>query len=303
MVRRKLVLSIVGCCLLLATATPGPAVAQEEGVEELMRATVDALPVAPTAIELARLTLQPGGGRELVVPGTELYVVETGTPGIRVDGLATLTRAPVDGVDTPPETMTEGVDFTLAVGDQVLVYANVPHALLNDGGDAAALINLVIFPASSLLPGWLPDEVSPTGVGVVPLAADVVDDPDSLPNAPVVVSLLRVVVAGDAATPEASPVAPFDTLHDHATPAAEGATALDNLGGRFALVIVEQGVLAVERNAATGETFRQGESVRLAPGAPAVLRNGSEAVLVALALTIDAVEPAADDGTPADPAA
>lgn len=291
MSRRNWYLACVAVCIAAVTLTAvnlSDSQAQESddaATESLLRQTVDVLPETPAAVELARMTLAPGAGREMVVPGPELYAVESGSLGLRVDGPAFLTRAATNGDASAPEEMEPGVDYVLQPGDQAMVLIRVAHQLLNDGQEPVTFLNVVIYEQAASLPSWLPDAVLPEGVAITPIAADVITDDGIFPDGSAEVAVERVTLT------------PGDDL-----PAA--------LADGLALIVVEDGVLSVTfaqgasstpvatpeatpTSAATPTPANQlsgdrraGELVRVTPDTEFSARNDSDAPLSVMALVI-----------------
>jgi quercetin dioxygenase-like cupin family protein len=282
--------------LTAVSLTDGQAQESDDGTtESLLQQTVDALPEAPAAIELARMTLAPGAGREMVVPGPELYAVESGSLGVRVDGPAFLTRAATGGEPSAPEEMEPGVDYVLQPGDQAMVLTRVAHQLINDGQEPVTFLNVVIYEQDAALPSWLPEAVLPEGVGITPIAADVIIDEGVLPKGRADVAVERVTIAvGDDLPAEITDGLALIVVEDgvlsvtyeqgatstpiatpDATPAATPASAATPTSA---------GPLSGDRVA--------GEVVRVSPGMGFSAGNGGDAPLSVIALVISASESA-----------
>ncbi|MBA2277738.1 MAG: hypothetical protein H0W06_08230 [Chloroflexia bacterium] len=211
------------------------------------------------------MTLAPGAGREMLVPGPELYAVESGTLGIRVDGPAFLTRAPTNDEAARREEMEPGVDYVLRPGDQALVLVRVGHHLVNDGLDPVKFLNVVIFTSSSVVPSWLPDAELPSGFAETPLATEIVGELGVLPVGAAEIVVQRATVAPDKNVPQAM---------------TEG----------FALIVVEEGELSVSTSDEAPTTHLRGEVVRATPENPVKAWNAAEGSLKITSLIISPAE-------------
>jgi mannose-6-phosphate isomerase-like protein (cupin superfamily) len=225
---------------------------------------IEELPAPSSIVELSRGQVRTGASWDVVAPGPALYGVEAGALGIRVDGPAILTRAATDTMPGGQEAAAPGVDFTLRPGDQMMVLAGTPHLLRNDGEDPAVFLSVVVFPAASAIPSWLPAGEQPPGVDVQPLAADVVTaiTPPSSATIEVVAARTTVAPGMDVSMSPAS----------------------------FELLVVESGtlVLTSDYDQDHASTYGAGEVIRLQPGTEVRARNESTTPLVLVSVRIDA---------------
>ena len=163
--RMTVVLSVVAVLLLggwAVTVQPG-VIAQDatpagdefelpEGItfEPLGYGIAETLPAAPGDFILFRFGIEPGVTFDFEAndPSVSLAYVESGSATFNFDAPATILRAAAEGTPFPEATedVTAGTDFTLEVGDSVVVPPNVTGGVRNDGDEPVSLLVASIAP-------------------------------------------------------------------------------------------------------------------------------------------------------------
>lgn len=127
-------------------ATPVPAGTRRRGYEVLLQATLDRQSAGPAALQLLRLTLEPGAESPLHAhPGPEFGVVESGTLTVRVTGRAVLLTA-VRGAAGESGLVPVGVDVVLGPGDRIAYAPGTQMTFRNAGQERTTLLAATILP-------------------------------------------------------------------------------------------------------------------------------------------------------------
>ncbi|MDQ3541451.1 MAG: hypothetical protein M3440_12265, partial [Chloroflexota bacterium] len=282
---RHLALAVFLCGMLVVGAsrdamghdegTPGSASDGSEGATNQtpqLDAEIGALPPAPAFIELSRITLEPGAVVELIVPGPEVYVVESGALGIRVSGEATVSRRVANDGTRSPEIAAPGVDNTLRAGDQIVVAGETQHTLMNDGLELTRVLSLVIFPAAFAVPERLRDAQSPPGTRIDTILSEVIDKPS-----PLLSGAVRMTVQGLELSSDETFALPDDA--------------------GFTMVMLTMGLATI----VSGDeeiSVGAGQAVQLDSGQASVIHNEGEDSLIATILMIVPVESGNRSATP-----
>ena len=159
--RRSPVLLAVAALLLglVAAARVGPLAGAQEGTpppggfEIAPGVTAEALAFAAEqeAPALYRLTFAPGVTYAFdPAPEISLAYVEVGALAITLDAPVTVTRA--GATDAPGEAVAAGTEFTLVVGDYVVLPPLVDGEVRNDGQEAASVVVAGIVPSAVATP-------------------------------------------------------------------------------------------------------------------------------------------------------
>ena len=179
--RFAVLLSVIPIVLLaiMAMSAQPHAIAQEatptaeeeffpEGIsfEMLGYGATETLPATPAEIAMFRFVFEPGAAFPLGPndPSMTISYVESGTLTFLVnESPVTILRAA--GMGTPfPEEMEDveaGVEFTLAVGDSVIVTPNVTGEVRNDGSEPATVLVTLIAPLMGGMDGEADQAATP----------------------------------------------------------------------------------------------------------------------------------------------
>lgn len=102
------------------------------------------LPEAPAELQLFRIYLEPGAALPLdpADPSTGLGYIEAGTVTVNVSAPITVMRAAGAGTPFPEETeeIAADTDFTMSVGDSVVIPGGTEGEIRNDGSEQVSIL-------------------------------------------------------------------------------------------------------------------------------------------------------------------
>lgn len=144
----------------LLVAMTVPSIASAKGVEheQLFTATLSDMPPAPTPSALARITFAPGSGLSMTANlGPALHYVEEGSFDVLMLGSGALERA---GATTPEQAtpVASGEQFTINPGDLLVIPANTPFEVFNNGTTPSEALIIEFFTRDLDAP--LPDGIA-----------------------------------------------------------------------------------------------------------------------------------------------
>ena len=188
----------------VATPRAGSGEPRQAGRELLLQATLERTASDPVALQLLRMTLEPGGASPPHAhPGLELGPVEAGQLMVRVEGRAVVLPAVGRGQgDSQP--LPEGVDVTLQPGDRIAYAPGTLMTFRNPGPEPTSLLAVTLLPAGpgaapgAVYPGGTPGPDDLTGVESRILGEAVVE---SLPEGRSAVTLERLTLGAGSSLP------------------------------------------------------------------------------------------------------
>jgi steroid delta-isomerase-like uncharacterized protein len=171
---------------------------------------VQAVPMAPAFMALARFTYAPGA---LFGPAAGAGPV---VMRVLAGSLAFNPQLPVfrrlGGPTQPREAMAPNVQFEIEVGDQLFVPGDVPHSAKSPGPEQAVMMGVALFRQA-------PPQVFPPGIGFEPL---VIGSASQLPAGLGFVSLIRLALGAGSAEPPATAGRPELRFIESGTVAVSG---------------------------------------------------------------------------------
>jgi hypothetical protein len=172
-------------------ATPAPSVT----TVPLGSGTAEALPDDPAWLMTFHSTFRPGGRYGLEPSeGPDLAAISSGTLTYHADQPLTVTRAAAGGAPGAREVIPAGTDAVLGAGDSVLIPMGANVSRQNDGTEPAVEV-------MTMLEGTFLGSRGRSGSSNVvdlPIVTFHISDADTLPPAPVTITLSHVVLAPEA---------------------------------------------------------------------------------------------------------
>ena len=212
--------ALLGVCLALAAmlggiGTPaGSRGAQPEGTpiggpnaagqEILLQAALEWRGSDPVALQLLRITLEPGGRSPLHAhPGLEFGVIESGRLTVRVTGRAVVLPA---GASTGEgsQVLPEGVEVTLAAADRIAYAPGTAMTFRNPGPERTTLLAATVLPAGpEAPPGALYPGGTPTADDVAGVRSEILGEAvtEAVPQGRSAITLERLSLRSGATVP------------------------------------------------------------------------------------------------------
>jgi mannose-6-phosphate isomerase-like protein (cupin superfamily) len=123
------------------------------GISPLLTAVLDQVPAAPAAMQISRLTLQPGTEiPAATLEGTSVILVEVGSLTAQcgdANGTCMLIAGPASAdPKAAPSPAPSDQALTLEPGSGLVVPAGVPNTIRNAGTEVLSLLFVVLLPAT-----------------------------------------------------------------------------------------------------------------------------------------------------------